>query len=94
MNERYAWLWDVEMDAKTFERCLQGEQALGRFDPDWALLRLLEYAPYREIRRLLPVRRFIRRWPDLAPRMRSAARRGGTDFLRTWLMNEGDVDHE
>ena len=41
MSEQYSWLWDVDMDARTFERCLQGEQALGRFDPDWALLRLL-----------------------------------------------------
>lgn len=94
MSEQYAWLWDVEMDAATFERCLHGERALGRFDADWALVRLLEYAPYREIRQLLPVQRFIRRWPDLAPRVRSAARREGTEFLRTWLMKEGRVDHE
>jgi hypothetical protein len=84
MEARFPWLWDVEMDNAEFEAILNG--AAGRPDHDsrWALLRLIEYAPYAELRRLLPRERFLKEWPELAPRVRSRAQREGMNFLYQW----------
>lgn len=92
----YAWLWDVDMDAADFEALLAGD-APGRapgLDADWALLRLVEYAPYRELRRLLPRARFLARWPAVAGRVRSAARREGMDYMFAWLNRREGAAHE
>ena len=86
---RYPCLWDVELDNAAFEAVLHGQYTSPGPDPDWAMLRLIEYAPYREIRRLLPVGRFLDRWPVLAKRVRSESRRRGMDFLAVWIRREG-----
>ncbi len=93
MNNACPWLWDVDMDEAAFERCLRGKSSSPFFDADWALTRLLEYAPYREIRRLLPEDTFIQRWECLAPRIRSSGRREGAAFLRTWLIQQRSQQH-
>jgi len=79
-SERYPWLWDVDMDNATFEAVLRGETDRAGCDRDWAMLRLIEYAPYREIRRLLPLSAFLTRWPVLMGRVRSVTRREGMDY--------------
>jgi hypothetical protein len=85
MKARFPWLWDTNMDNATFEAILSGQASRPPHDSRWAMLRLIEYAPYPEIRRLLPRERFLRDWPELAPRVRSRARREGMDFLYSWL---------
>jgi hypothetical protein len=85
MEARFPWLWDVQMDSAEFEALLQGSMARPPHDSRWALLRLIEYAPYTDIRRLLPRDRFLKEWPELAPRVRSRARREGMDFLYHWF---------
>jgi hypothetical protein len=91
-----SWLWDVEMDGPEFARLLCGEKTDGAagLDADWALLRLIEYAPYRDLKRLLPRSRFMMRWPELAGRVRSASRREGMDYLFDWLKREREDAHE
>lgn len=84
MQDRYAWLWDVDMDAAAFEAILSGESGVPPHDRGWALLRLIEYAPYAEIRRLLPLEYFLDQWPVLAPRVRSRTRRQGMEFFYDW----------
>ena len=81
MQERYAWLWDVDLDAAAFDGILSGRGGVAPHDCGWALLRLIEYAPYAEIRRLLPREYFLLAWPTLAGRVRSRARREGMEFL-------------
>ncbi len=74
------------MSDSDFEALLRGErQAAPPHDFHWALVRLIEYAPYREIRRLLPRERFLEEWPVVASRVRSRARREGMEFLHQWL---------
>ena len=85
MKPRFPWLWDTDMDSAAFEAILNGEADEPPHDLRWALLRLIEYAPYSEIRRLLPRDRFLKEWPALAPRVRSRARRDGMEFLHRWL---------
>ena len=84
MQDRYPWLWDVDLDSASFDALLAGESGLPPHDRRWALLRLIEYASYAEIRRLLPLRYFLEQWPDLAPRMRSQTRRRGMEFYYQW----------
>jgi hypothetical protein len=85
MQARYPWLWDVEMDNPTFEAVLRGRAAQPPHDQCWAITRLLEYAPYSEIRRLLPDEILLQRWPDVSRRLRSKARREGMAFVCQWL---------
>lgn len=85
MEGRFAWLWDAEMDNAEFEAVLRGEAGSPPHDSRWALLRLIEYAPYADIRRLLPRDRFLEVWPELASRVRSRSRREGMDFLYQWF---------
>jgi len=81
----YPWLWDVEMGIPEFDAILSGRAARPGHDARWALVRLVEYAPYREIKRLLPVSLFSRLWPEVAPLVRSVSRRAGMDFVASWL---------
>lgn len=73
------------MDAAQFAELLSGRITIGRLDQDWATLRVLEYAPYREIIRLLGYRTLCERWPRLREKVRSPGRRRGFDFLVEWL---------
>lgn len=58
---------------------------MGRLDQDWAALRLLEYASYEDIVRLLGFARLIQNWPRWRLHMRSQSRKRGFDFLAAWL---------
>ena len=79
MDDRFPWLWDTDMDNAAFEALLRGERSASPRDSNWAMARLIEYAPYREIRRLLPRNLFLRQ--VVAPRLRSRARRKGMQYL-------------
>ena len=52
----------METDNAAFEAVLRGTQAQAPHDQCWAITRLLEYAPYSEIRRLLPDEVLLQRW--------------------------------
>lgn len=79
------YLWDYDIDETQFQNLLDGKITIGRLDADWAALRLLEYAPYPEIVRLLGFRRLIADWPKWRKHIRSNSRRRGLDFLTAWL---------
>ena len=84
-DHRLSFVWDYDIDEDRFRGLLAGETSLGRLDRDWAAVRLIEYAPYREIVRLLGFRALIEGWPRWRPRVRSESRRRGLDFLVEWL---------
>jgi hypothetical protein len=84
---RYPWLWDVEMDNPEFDAILAGRGARPGFDQRWALVRLIDYAPYREIKRLLRRSDFQRLWPEVSFRVRSPSRRRGMEFVARWFAN-------
>jgi hypothetical protein len=92
MKGRYAWLWDVDLDAAAFDAILSGDGAVDLERRQWAILRLIEYAPYSEIRRLLPRDFFIEQWPALASRVRSRTRRKGMSFLHDWYQQPSMAD--
>lgn len=81
----YPWLWDVQMTNEVFDAILRGGVTAGQYDREWAALRLIEYAPYRDIRRLLADQAVLDLWPSLAGKIRSRSRREGMEFLVQWL---------
>ncbi len=85
MGRRLPYVWDYDIDEPLFRAILAGEVTLGRLDRDWAAVRLLEYAPYPDIVRLLGYRALVEGWPRWRRHIRSQSRRRGFDFLVSWL---------
>ena len=85
MQARYPWLWDTDLDNEGFDALLSGRQGADGRDERWAMVRLIEYAPFNEIKRLLPREAFLKRWDELSPRVRSETRRKGMSFFQQWL---------
>ena len=85
MRERLPYVWDYDIDEAQFREMLAGRLTLGRLGRDWAVVRLLDYAPYEEIVALLGFRALIRGWGAWRERLRSERRRRGLDFLVEWL---------
>lgn len=79
------YVWDYDIDENLFHALLDGRETRGRLDRNWAAVRLLEYAPYAEIRRLLRFRELVAGWPSWRSRIRSHSRRRAFDFLVDWL---------
>ena len=85
MQNQPSYIWDYDISQNDFEAILRGERSIGRLGQDWAILRLLEYAPYAEIIRLLGYRRLVEGWANWRDRVRSQSRVRGFDFLVAWL---------
>ena len=66
-----AYVWDYDIDETQFRALLDGEQSLGRLDSDWAAIRLLDYATYPDIIRLLGFKRLVEGWPRWRAHIRS-----------------------
>ena len=49
ISTRPPFVWDYDLDDDQFRRLLSGTLTIGRLDRTWAAVRLLEFAPYREI---------------------------------------------
>jgi hypothetical protein len=85
VSTRCPHVWDYDITDEQFQQLLDGELTLGRLDQNWAVVRLLEYAPYAEIVRRLGFRRLIRGWSKWREHIRSHSRKRGFDFLAEWL---------
>ena len=92
--KKYPWLWDTDMGNDRFDEYLNHADVSSK-EAQWAMLRLIEYAPYRDLRRMLPARRFVKMWPRIARRVRAREEREGMDFFHHWLTRKdvGDVEH-
>ena len=78
-------MWDYDIDEEQFRALLSGQLRIGRLDRRWAGVRLMEYAPYREILRMLGFRGIVEGWAEWRPYIRSESCRRGMDFLVDWL---------
>ena len=87
-GKRLWYVWDYDIDEETFQAMLDGKVTLGRLGRDWAAVRLLEYAPYREIVRRLGFPVLVQDWPRWRYRLRSDGRQRGFDFLVEWLRKQ------
>jgi hypothetical protein len=84
-RKRLPFVWDYDIDYDQFLEILAGRDVIGRLDQDWAATRLLEYASYEEIIRLIGFRKLVINWPRWRGRIRSKSRVRGFDFLVDWL---------
>lgn len=82
---KLAYVWDYDIDEDSLKEILAGRLVIGRLNKKWAVRRILEYAPYPEIIRLLGYRGISEQWPELRESIRSQARKRGFDFLVEWL---------
>jgi hypothetical protein len=80
-----SYVWDYEMDEAQFRDLLDGKKTIGRLDSNWAAIRLLDYAPYPDIVRLLGFKRLVDGWPKWRLHVRSKNRQRSFDFLAKWL---------
>jgi hypothetical protein len=83
--ERTPYIWDYDLSQEQFLAILAGEITLGRLDQDWAAQRLIEYAPYEDIVRLIGFPRLVQNWSRWRKRIHSQSRKRGLDFLVEWL---------
>lgn len=84
-SDRPAYVWDYNLTADDFEKILAGENNFGRLDRDWAVTRLLEYAPYDEIVERIGFPALLEGWPRWRHKIRSVTRQRGFDWLVDWL---------
>lgn len=84
-TQRLPYLWDYDISEDEFRSLLYGYITMGRLNQDWAACRLIEYASYREIIRLLGFPRLIAGWPRWRRRIRSVSRKRGLDFLAAYI---------
>lgn len=84
-TQRLPYVWDYDLDETQFREILEGRRTLGRLNRDWAARRLLEYAPYEEIIRLIGFKQLVENWSRWRPGVRSKSRARGFDFLVRWL---------
>lgn len=85
MSAKLPYVWDYDLDEAQFRAILEGRQVIGRLDRDWAARRLLEYAPYEDIVRLIGFPALAANWPRWRKGIRSQSRKRGLDFLTQWL---------
>lgn len=85
-NRRLAFVWDYDIGEARFRAILAGAPPIGRLDRDWAAVRLLDYAPYEQIRDFLSFADLVGGWPRWRSRVRSVSRRRGLDFLVEWIV--------
>lgn len=84
-TKRSPYVWDYDLSDTQFRDILEGRLTLGRLDRDWAARRLLEYAPYEEIIRLIGFKQLVENWSRWRTGVRSKRRVRGLDFLVSWL---------
>ena len=86
-QQRPIYLWDYNISGEQFQSLLDGSLTLGRLDRDWAVLRLIEYAPYEELIRLIGYRGLVEGWSRWRSRVRAQEEREGLDFVVQWVTN-------
>jgi hypothetical protein len=89
--KKYTWLWDTDMGNDRFDEYLTRAD-VSSDEAQWAMLRLIDYAPYYTLRRKLPKKRFLRMWPGISKRIRPRELREGMDFYFSWLTRNGGAN--
>jgi hypothetical protein len=85
MNQKARYVWDYDITQEQFDAMLEGRFADGHLDRDWAAVRVIEWAPYREMIQRLGYPGLVEGWPKWRSRLRSEQQRQALDFLVAWL---------
>lgn len=85
-SNRYPWVWDYDLTRQEFDDILAGKLVKwGKLDRDWAAVRLIEYAGYREMMRRIGFPVFVRNWQRWRPRVRGKELQQSLDWLALWM---------
>lgn len=79
------YIWDYEISQEQFDDILAGRYKRGSLDRDWAAVRVIEWAPYEEMVRLIGFAQLVKNWARWRSRVRSEQQRRAIDFLVEWL---------
>ena len=75
MNQKAQYVWDYDITQEQFDALLDGNLTIGHLDRNWAAVRLIEWAPYREMIQRLGYRGLVEGWPQWR----------SLDFVVAWL---------
>lgn len=84
-NGRARYVWDYDLTQEQFDDLLAGRYTDGHLDLDWAAVRLIEWAPYREMIQRIGYKALVDNWSRWRGRIRSAQQQRSLDFLVAWL---------
>jgi hypothetical protein len=84
-GSRARYVWDYNLTQDEFDDILSGRFERGHLNRDWAAVRVIEWAPYEEMVRLIGFPALVREWPHWRSRVRSGEQRRAIDFLVEWL---------
>ena len=93
MNQQAQYVWDYNITQEQFDALLDGNLTIGRLDRNWAAVRLIEWAPYREMIQRIGYRELVEGWPQWRGRLRSEQQRRSLDFVVAWLPGIGCREH-
>lgn len=85
MKGRAKYVWDYDLAQDEFDDILAGRRKRGRLNRDWAAVRVIEWAPYQEMVRLIGFRARVSEWSRWRSHIRSEQQRRAIDFLVEWL---------
>lgn len=85
MKQKARYVWDYDITQEQFDAMLDGRFQDGHLNRDWAAVRLIEWAPYREMIQRIGYQGLIEGWPVWRNRLRSEQQRQALDFLVAWL---------
>lgn len=83
--KRSPYVWDYDISEDELKDMLAGKLVLAHMDKKWATVRLIEYAPYKEIIQLIGFKGIVEQWEEVRQHIRSQSRKRGLDFLVQWL---------
>ena len=84
-SNRARYVWDYDLTQEQFDAMLDGRYVDGHLNRDWAAVRLIEWAPYREMIQRLGYKALVENWPRWRNQVRSHSTCRGIDFLVDWL---------
>lgn len=86
MNQNRArYVWDYNITQEQFDEMLAGRFEDGHLDRGWAAIRVIEWAKYEDMIRILGFPALVEHWPRWRTRIRSEEQRRSLDFLVDWL---------
>jgi len=84
-NNRARYVWDYDLTQAQFDEMLAGRYVDGHLDQDWAAIRIIEWAKYKDMVRLIGFPMLVMNWHRWRERIRSKEQRRSIDFLVAWL---------
>ena len=85
LQSRPYFVWDYDITWEQFLAILEGKLTISTLDRTWAAVRLIEYAPYEEMIRLIGYKGLVEGWPQWRKRIRAKDQQTELDFLVQWV---------